>query len=258
MRPTWKLPAALLAALLCAAPAFAQKAEDEAGDTSEVDKDAVGPLRERIRPVSGHRLLMDGRFEVSPGLGISIRDAFFTKYVLGAALTFHITETWAASARFGYGINVISGAAQICTPADPGPPAVAASCRLPTREELTLNNGNPANKAFGLITMLGSLDVQWSPIYGKFSLISEAFLGFNMYALAGPAVVMYGPTNNITVGANAGLGFRFFINQWMTVRTELRDTIYYEVGVPTDSLRNQLMVELGFSMFFPQAFGETR
>ena len=64
----------LLALALFAAPAFAAS-EDEAGDVSEVDKDSAGPLRERVRPVSGHLFLMDGRFEVSPGIGISLRDA---------------------------------------------------------------------------------------------------------------------------------------------------------------------------------------
>ena len=43
--------------------ALAQSAEDEAGDVAEVDKDARGPLRERVRPVSGARLSMGKRFD---------------------------------------------------------------------------------------------------------------------------------------------------------------------------------------------------
>ena len=74
---------------LVALPALAQKSEEEAGDVSEADKDASGPLRERIPPVSGHLFLMDGRFEVSPGIGLSVRDAFFSKVFFGAALTYH-------------------------------------------------------------------------------------------------------------------------------------------------------------------------
>jgi hypothetical protein len=33
-----------------------------------------------------------------------------------------------------------------------------------------------------------------------------------------------------------GLGFRFFINQFLTIRVELRDTIYNENGLPLDQL----------------------
>ena len=112
---------AITVALLAAAPAFAQsKAEDEAGDVSEVDKDSSGPLRERIPPVSGHVFLMDGRFEISPELGISLRDAFFTKYLFGASLTYHFTETLGVSLRGGYTLSIISGAAQICPPPSAG------------------------------------------------------------------------------------------------------------------------------------------
>lgn len=256
-----RAPLPLLLALLLAAPAFAQKTEDEAGDTSEVDKDATGPLRDRIRPVSGHLFLMDGRFEVSPAVGISVRDAFFTKILFGAAFTYHFTEEVGLSLRGAYGVNIISGAAQICVPATKDAPA---SCRLPTFDELTTdrNTGNKVNKAWGLMSLLASLDLQWAPIYGKFSLIAEKFLSFNMYGLIGPALVMYGPTNVITGGGNVGLGFRFFFNRFMTLRLELRDTIYNEVGdragTTVNSVRNQLHLELGLSFFVPTTFGEQR
>jgi len=247
----------LLGSLLASASVFAQtKAEDEAGDVSEVDKDSSGPLRDRIPPVSGHVFLMDGRFEISPELGIAVRDAFFTKYLFGAAFTYHFTETFAASLRGGYTLSIISGAAQICPPAG----STTGACRSPTFDELTKNGGVPQNKAYGLMTFMGSLDFQWSPIYGKLSLIAEKVLHFNTYVLAGPAVISYGPTGTITVGGNIGVGFRFVINKWMAVRTELRDVIYFEQGFPVanTSVRNQLMVGVGLSMFVPTVFQETR
>jgi outer membrane beta-barrel protein len=266
-----KLSWALAAALLAAAPALAQKAaEDEAGDVSEVDKDAAGPLRERVRPVSGHLFLMNGRFEVSPTLGLSLRDAFWTKLLFGAAFTYHFTETMGVSVHAGYTLSLVSGSAQICTPAVPADPSsgVAAqpgSCRSPTIDELTKQDGSPQNKAYGLTTLLASVDFQWAPIYGKISLFSERALSFNMYGLIGPTFVLYGPSGAATVGGNVGLGFRFFVNEWIAVRAELRDVIYYEAGyVPpsapagtaSGSLRNQLLFELGVSMFFPTIFKE--
>ncbi|MDX2009705.1 MAG: outer membrane beta-barrel domain-containing protein [Myxococcaceae bacterium] len=252
----------LLALALVSLPALAQKSEEEAGDVSEADKDSAGPLRERIPPVSGHLFLMDGRFEVSPGIGLSIRDAFFTKVMFGAALTYHFTETIGLSLRGGYNLSLISGTAQICTAATA---TTAAGCRSPTLDELTTRidpSGArvPTNVAFGFNTLLTSLDLQWAPIYGKLSLSAEKVLSFNMYGLVGPSLVMYGPNNVLTVGGNVGLGFRFFLNKFLTIRVELRDTIYYEDGfqgaAPVGSLRNQLMAEFGFSIFFPTVFQE--
>jgi outer membrane beta-barrel protein len=246
--PLWALVASLLAA-----PAFAAS-EDEAGDVSEVDKDSSGPLKDRVRPVSGHLFLMDGRFEVSPGIGLSLRDAFWQKVGFGAAFTYHFSESIGLSAKAMYNLSLVSGAAQICDP-------VGGGCAAPTIDELTTQNGQPANVAYGYMSLLTSIDLQWAPIYGKIALFSEKILNFNMYGLIGPSFLMYGPTNVFTVGGNVGVGFRFFLNEWLTIRLEVRDVLYYEQGVrlgdkQLDSVRNQLMVDFGFSMFFPTLFRE--
>ncbi|MFT3709532.1 MAG: outer membrane beta-barrel domain-containing protein [Archangium sp.] len=240
---------------LFAVPSFAAS-EDEAGDVSEIDKDASGPLRDRIRPVSGHLFLMDGRFEVSPSIGISLRDAFWQKVGFGAAFTYHFTEAVALSARATYNLSLISGTAQICDPQGGG-------CQLPTFQELTTFNGSTANVAYGYMSLLTSVDLQWAPLYGKIALFSESILNFNMYGLIGPTFLMYGPGNSFTVGGNVGIGFRFFVNKWICIRLEIRDVIYNEVGARKDesgnlqnSIRNQLMTEAGLSLFFPTVFGE--
>ena len=143
---------------------------------SEVDKDSSGPLKDRVRPVSGHLFLMDGRFEVSPGIGISLRDAFWQKVGFGAAFTYHLTESVGLSARASYNLSLISGAAQICDP-------VGGGCAAPTEAELSTFNGKPANVSFGRMSFLSSVDLQWAPLYGKLALFSEKVLNFNMVAL---------------------------------------------------------------------------
>ncbi|MBM7114768.1 outer membrane beta-barrel domain-containing protein [Archangium primigenium] len=228
--------------------ALGGSAEQEAGDVSEVDKDRMGPLRERVQPVSGHLFLKNGRLEISPSATFSIKDAFFTKYIFGAALTYHATETLGLSLRAGYALPTVAGAAQICTFSDEGG-TTTRGCRRPTFDEL---NG----QAPGQINLLGGVDVQWAPIYGKMSLLAEKFLHFDLYGIAGVSAVQYRApaANTFTVGGNVGVGMRFFVNRWMTVRTEFRDLIYVEQAVnPTTTLRNQLLFELGMSFFFPNA-----
>jgi len=250
-----------LALCLALAPlgALAQSSEDEAGDVSEVDKDSLGPLRERVRPVSGHLFLKRGRFELSPSATVSFRDAFFRKYILGATLTYFPTETIGIGVRAGYSIPTVSGAAQICTFGDD---ATTRGCRSPTSEELD-------GAAPGQIKLLGGADIQWAPIYGKIALLAEKFAHFDMYGVAGISAVQYGgprqlpaltSVNAMTVGGNVGIGFRFFFNDWITLRTELRDLIYVEkaYGTNESALRNQFLFELGLSFFLPTSLPESR
>ncbi len=244
MYPLFRL--SLLLVLLPLA-ASAQKSEEEAGDVSEADKDSAGPLRERVRPVSGHQFLMSGRFEASPGLGISLKDAFFSKYAPTLALTVHFSEEIALSLRGAYSFSIVSGAAQICTTEATG----GRGCRAPLYSELTSNN------AYGQMSVAAGLELQWSPIYGKIGLVAEKFIEFNMYAALGPTFLMTGPKNAPNGGANVGVGARFFINKFLCVRLEVRDIIYNEEFSQPEkksSLRNQLMGELGLSIFLPTTF----
>lgn len=234
--------------------------ESEAGDVSEVDKDDLGPLRERIRPVSGHLFLKRGRFEISPSATVSLRDAFFRKYIFGATFTYFPTETLGVGLRAGYSIPTVSGAAQICTFTDSGSGGVSRGCSAPSFEQLD-------GAAPGQLTLLGGVDVQWAPIYGKISLLAESFAHFDMYGILGASMVQYkGPptsadvqsTSRMTAGGNVGVGFRFFLNRYMTLRTEVRDLIYVEKAIlPATTLRNQLMFELGVSFFLPTALPES-
>ncbi|MCL2626112.1 MAG: outer membrane beta-barrel domain-containing protein [Cystobacterineae bacterium] len=224
--------------MLMAAPVLAQTAEEEAGDVSEIDKDAKGPLRERVRPVSGQFFKLDGRFELSPGVAFSLRDAFFNKYILGGLLAYHFTEELGLALRGGYALSTVSGATQVC---DTG------GCQVPTRQKLE------SFSAYGNIRVMGDLELQWAPIYGKISLSAEAFLPFKLYVFIGPGVVMYGPQGDLKLsfGGTAGIGFRFAATRWLAVRMEFRDFVYQERIGSDRSIRNQLMFDFGLSFFFP-------
>jgi outer membrane beta-barrel protein len=196
--------------------------------------------------------LKRGRFEASPGAALSLRDAFFTKVVFNLALTYHVTENVGVSLHGGYSAHLISSAAQICTTGAAGTGA-SRTCRSPDWVELD-------GRAPGKISLLGGLDLQWAPIYGKIALMAQTFAHFDMYGLVGPTFVQYvGPSNvaNSTVGGNVGIGMRFIMNRFIAIRTELRDLVYVENVAGRDpSLRNQFFFELGVSFFLPTNFEE--
>jgi outer membrane beta-barrel protein len=255
-----KLALRLLLALCLVAPvlghAQATSEEEEAGDVSEVDKDRLGPLRERVRPVSGHLFLKKGRFEFSPSASVSLRDAFFSKYIFGGTLTYHPLETVGVSLRVGYAVNTVAGAAQLCTFDTGTDGSSTRGCSSPSMNQLD-------GRAPGQLKLLAGADVQWAPIYGKLSLLAEKFISFDLYGVGGVSMVQYrGPDlsenlevitakNYMTPGGNVGVGARFFLNRWITLRTEVRDLIYVEKSRGSDNyLRNQLLFELGVSFFF--------
>ncbi len=247
----WALCAA---ALLVSVEARAQ-AEEEAGDVSEVDKDRTGPLRERVRPVSGHLFMKRGRFEFSPSATRSLNDAFFTKYVFGGTFGFFPSEEVGLHLRGGYALPFVSSAAQICPRDDAG----GRTCQKPALRDLD-------GRAPGQMSWLAGADVSWSPLYGKVGLLAERFLHFDLYVLGGVSAVGYqGPARSeggasvgrMSLGGNLGVGSRVVISRWMTLRAELRDLVYSERTGPAgvnSALRNQLMFELGFSMFLPTSF----
>jgi outer membrane beta-barrel protein len=254
--------AALVLALVPTA-AFAQTEED-AGDVSEVDKDRVGPLRERVRPVSGHLFLKRGRFEFSPSITSSFNDPFFWKFLAGVTVGYFPWESLGVNLRLGIdaptlatGQMVVSPAAQICQYKDEGA-GLVYKCESPTYLRL---DGN----ATGQLTFLAGVDAQYAPIYGKIGLVGETFLHFDLYALAGASFIGYkGPSATgtgegipmITPGVNLGVGARFVAAKWFAVRTEFRDLLYNEKArTPSgSSLRSQFLFELGFSLFFPTTF----
>ena len=247
-------------ALLALAPvARAQQdlaPSSEAGDTAALDRD-IGPLKDRIPPVTGHTFAMARRLELAPTFSLSFRDAFWSKYVVGATLTYHFTETIGLGLRGGYAFTSVSGSAQICPPSE--------ACRSPTKEELD-------GKGPGQIKFITALDFEWAPLYGKISLLAEGFAHFNLYLIAGPTAIQYqapkdanapGSTSTWAVGGEAGLGMRFVFNRWMALRFELRDAIYREKtkGATETTgaqyqIRNQLFFDIGLSFFFPNNFTE--
>ena len=254
------MSARLLLLLLALAPLA--RAQDlapskEAGDTAAVDRD-IGPLKDRVPPVTGHTFLMARRFEIAPTFSLSFRDAFWTKYVIGATATYHFTETIGLALRGGYAITSISNSAQIC-------PSPTEACRKPTKEELD-------GKGPGQIKLISALDFEWAPLYGKISFFAEGFAHFNLYLIGGPVAIQYkapkdgnapGSDSAWAVGGEAGLGMRFIFNRWMALRFELRDSIYREKTTGATSttgasyqVRNQLFFDVGLSFFFPNSFTE--
>ncbi|WP_373045510.1 outer membrane beta-barrel domain-containing protein [Vulgatibacter sp.] len=249
--------APLLAAALLALPAAAAAQEadrdaqaearaDEAA-AKEVKEEANLDLDERIKPVSGRMFAKDGRHELTPTVGLSLNDGFFSKYTFGLRYAYHFGEEWSAGLNAAYALSSPSGAVTRCD-------SSGQNCEVPTKDDLARTPGD-----MGLI---GSVDLSWAPLYGKISVLAEKVLHFDTYGVVGAGFVesKMAPPDGSTVEStiapalHLGVGQRYFVSRNATLRFEIRDVLYQtEVfgrsGELEKDLQNQLLFTIGLSWF---------
>jgi len=218
----------------------------------------------KIQPISGQLYRTAGRLELTPLGDMSLNDAFFTKYFGGLKATWHFTEFLSLGAAYEAGTAVRSGSAVVCPP-DQG-------CHPASTQQLY--------QVPGKLHGLASVEVGWTPVYGKLNVMAEAVGHFDLSLLGGVDLVMRDqvlsadqairdglvPASQRSYGAHLGLGARIFLTEAVALRWEFRDLVYL-VDVPNkagsgqgaSALQNQLFTSLGVSIFFPfQASGGAR
>jgi outer membrane beta-barrel protein len=230
----------LLALLACAAPSAA------AAQSSKADAFAG-----KVPPVSGQLYQKAGRMEVTGSANLSLNDAFFTKYFLGAKVGYHFTESLSADLEASGGAAVQTASAVVCSAATGCSDASTVMMR----------------QVPGRIRWMVGAQAAWSPIYGKLDVLSEQVAHFDLSLLAGPDLIAHdqvlskteaeagvAPRTMTSFGGHFGVGMRLFFSERYAVRMEFKDYVY-SVEVPNGGIgkdvQNQLFLEIGVSMFFP-------
>ncbi len=213
------------------------KDADKEGSASELRPRSMR-LEDKIPPVSGNLFRKQGRFEITPSVGLSLSDAFFQKYLFGLKLGYHVLETLSLGAFGYYALDAVGGAVTVCR----------TTCAQPTMDEL--------NSVPGKLGLLAGAEIGWTPIYGKVNLFAEKVLHFDTGLVLGASLVQYaqpGGEMTMTVGGHLGLAQRYFLTPSLTLHLELRDYLYrariVQLGDTTSKLENQLVLELGLSFF---------
>lgn len=249
---TRTITSALLAALALAlsdpsARAYAQASadapserEDEATSRSE-DQDEG--LADRIQAVERKVFLKRRRFEVHPYVGMDLNDAFFQHFFAGAGVAYHLEDSFALELRGGAAIAEIQ----------------KGSVRFVRLATGSLLEGAPSLLAHA------DLDATWAPIYGKISLFGESILHFDTFITAGGGIFATQRGERATPGAaleevtnvnpavNFGIGQRYYINEWLVFRFDVRNYTFIETGAQSD-LQNVTVLGLAISGFFPMSF----
>ena len=212
----------------------------------------------KIQPVSGQLYRKAGRFELTAGGAMSLNDAFFKKYMGDLKLGYHLFEWLSVSVHGAFGAAVPTDSTTVCPTGE--------ACRDATDAELLQVPGRMGG-------LLGA-EVAWSPIYGKLNAFSEKVGHIDLSVMAGVDYILHDevlstldaaryeaagdePAQLRTLGFHVGVGMRLFLAEFLALRLELKDYVYGvtvpngEDGTASKDIQNQLMTEIGVSVFFP-------
>lgn len=212
-------------------PADAAEAAEEAektksGDADESDK----KLSDRIKSVQRKAFLKRQRVEVFPYFGLDLNDPFYQHFIVGGAVGFHLADSMSVELRGG---GVVGSVQQ-------------KAIRFVRQETESLID-DPPEFQWHL-----DLDFGWAPFYGKVSLFGESILHFDTYLTAGPGV--FATDAGVNPAMNIGLGQRYFINDWLVARVEIRDYLFIDRRNGESDLQNLLILGFSLSGFFPMTF----
>ncbi len=231
--------ALLVAALLL--PALAPAASIQGPRRSALDRLEEGEaIRKRVQ-------LRGGRFEATPSIGFTLNDAFQRNFLFGIHLAYHLTDSWAIGGT-AYG---------------------GTSFNTDLADRIDAERGEKVDAgAFSKIGFLGSAEVSYTPLIGKFALFGRSILNYDLnvtLGIGGASVSGSPDVDEFAIAPMFGIGVRTFVNDWGAVVFEFRDYIYTSAlnAVPTlndeggtdntstSEFRNNFMFGIGFAFFLP-------
>jgi outer membrane beta-barrel protein len=224
--------------------ATAKSDTDTESGRDERGEDKQRRLSDRIKSVQRKMFGKKNRHELNVMAGLSLNDAFYQQFTLGASYGYHIFDQLAVEAAFKYYLPPVANGPRIVNQPE------SAGAVLIYSPQLSI-----------------TAEAQFAPIYGKFSLLAEAVGHFDVYIAAGGGVMMT-ETRRAADGSQwrgmgtFAIGARLMLLSWLTVRAEVRDSIYADprtassVRPGENPIQNLLTFNLGVSFFVPPTFNE--
>ncbi|MEO1273588.1 MAG: outer membrane beta-barrel domain-containing protein [Myxococcota bacterium] len=207
---------------------------------SDLERNRYWGGRRDVSVVQKRLFTKDGRLEVTAYSGVVPNDPFLTYLPVGARIGYYFVESIGVevSGSFSGGsLQLDSGLADDLRNDED----INANVTLLDRQQYRVNAA-----------------VSWSPFYGKFALLDSRLSNFDIYLVGGLGlVVTESPDVNADTGREEtevdpkpegvlGIGMRFFVNEYLSLRLDYRQGIFEKVGggVSTPS-----EISLGVSFF---------
>jgi len=222
----------------------AQPQSGDAADTSAIEKEEKASdasllqkkpgerpkLVDRIKSVQRKTFLKKKRVEIFPFFAMNLNDPFYQHFLAGASLGFHMVDSFSVELKGGAVVGTVNQDAVKLVRVNEG--AICEDCpQLKYHADVNLG---------------------WSPIYGKISLLGESIVHFDTYFSAGGGI--FGTDSGANPALNVGVGQRYFFNDWLVGRVELRDYIFMDSRNEISDIQNILLLSFSVSGFFPTSF----
>lgn len=229
---------------ICAA-SFAFDSEAFAQENRENARDSGSVIRHQL-------LYRSTRLEVAPLIGVTLNDAYLRNGIAGAAVSYHLTNDWGLSVVGGYGLTQLD-----------------TDLRESVEAKLQENNSESLNElSYSYVKWLIGAEVSYVPIVGKFSLFNSIITNYDIHLVAGFSFIgesamaatdggeVDEQLEGLRPAPTIGLGTRLFLSDGISANLEVRDYLYSRSEVSTltsdPEFKNNVMVTLGMSFFFPQ------
>lgn len=181
--------------------------------------------RRRYRGVRERLFQKALRHEISAMGGIYAADLLSASYLLQAAYTFHVTEDIGLEASFAY-----------------------------SQAESELVRIIEQDRGISLIRIDAPVFVYqahlvWTLAYGKLRWFGDGISRFDFNFAIGGGITDNQTSRGLTF--SAGLGIKFFFDQWFSIRIDIRDQVLQQELLGESRIVNNLTATLGLSVFLP-------
>lgn len=201
-------------------------------------------FKDKIHVIQRKPVLQKKRFELAPRFGVSFNDPLYRSFKVGLNANYHITERLFVGGTFDwYDFGGTLGG-----PTD--------------AYEKVISQANSAADT-PIPNFSGGLEVGFVPIFGKFSLFNSKLGFYDVGISAGGGYVSSKsvalPAASGGAGGTVSVFTHLFINEWVSLNFEIRDTIYFATlqGADGTSMSHAVTAAGGVGLFFPKKFTYT-
>lgn len=173
---------------------------------SELAQESVLPVFDKVEVVKSRNIQTEKRFEFGAGIGLNLTEALYDNKNLNFNLTYNFTNLHAVSI---IGLLPVEGLSNM------GTDLAAGKGLSGGRYDASLAP-YPQNYL--------SANYQITAYYGKISMSKDYVMNLSLYGIAGLSMIKY--TDTSTVGAQFGMGQKFFFTRNLALRFDLLGYIY--------------------------------
>lgn len=188
------------------------------------------------------------RFEVAPQINFTIADSFRRNMLVGAGISYHLTNEWSFAASGGFGV-------------------LQLETDLSENMAASLTSAALADVSYSYIKWQADVGLSYVPVFGKVSILSSTSLSYDFHFTGGFSAVTEGAEaaaengrvdeaiEGFRPGGFLQFGVRMFLSDMMSLNVDVKNLLYSRAEISRGSadakFQNTVMLGVGLSFFLP-------